>query len=126
MKIHFGHLGNGTTCYDVDRTVNHDYPTIAHISNAGNIHWYKENCKSITPEAKKPIESFAAKEREKYREYINRITYLDYSSNLREVYKLIERLPFELQDSMIQKRIDSGLGMIEIIRANVDEILNYL
>lgn len=41
-SIHFGCLGNGITVYDVskyDKSIN-DYPTIAHISNEGNVTFY--------------------------------------------------------------------------------------
>lgn len=123
MTIHFGHLGNGTTCYDVDRTVNHDYPTIAHISDAGNIHWYKENCKSLTPEAKQIIESYAAKERKKVRDYIMKITEPDCEYGVREVYRILDRLP---DITFLELQKNKNKGMKVIFRENIEEILNYL
>lgn len=41
-SIHFGYLGNGINVYDVskyNKTID-DYPTIAHISNEGNVTLY--------------------------------------------------------------------------------------
>ena len=40
--IHFGLLGNGITCYDVSRQDKdtHDFVTVAHISNEGNVSYW--------------------------------------------------------------------------------------
>lgn len=123
MIIHFGCLGNGITCYDVDRVVNNDYPTVAHISNGGNIHWYKENCKTMKPEAKALIENCAAKEREKAREYIESIIKNRYSS---EIYRLLDRLPYRMCKEIFDQSKNEKIGLISAIKNNMEEILNYL
>lgn len=40
FDIMFGCLGNGITVFNRAVTINHDYPTIAHISNGGRITYY--------------------------------------------------------------------------------------
>lgn len=53
--IHFGHMGNGVTVWDSSREVNHDYPTVAHISYERTVS-YRE---TVSPEARRRIENFA-------------------------------------------------------------------
>ena len=40
FELGFGYLGNGCTVWNRARKVNGDYEWVAHISDAGNIHWY--------------------------------------------------------------------------------------
>lgn len=54
-KLNFGYLGNGVTVWDSSREVNHDYPTVAHISYERRV-WYS---KQVSPEARQRIEQFA-------------------------------------------------------------------
>jgi hypothetical protein len=58
--IHFGLLGNGITVYDTSRIVDNDYPTIAHISDEGDINYYEQNLK---PEDIALIEKHASKQK---------------------------------------------------------------
>lgn len=62
-NIHFGLLGNGITCYDTSRTVNGDYPTVAHISNEGNIKYYSDD---LSANDKQLIEEQAARQKRKF------------------------------------------------------------
>lgn len=54
-KLNFGHLGNGVTVWDSSREVDHDYPTVAHISYERTVS-YREQ---VSPEARQHIEHFA-------------------------------------------------------------------
>lgn len=69
-KIHFGLLGNGITCYDVSRTVGGDYPTVAHISNEGNIKYYSDD---LSADDKRLIEEQAARQKQKFTEEWNKL-----------------------------------------------------
>ena len=62
MDVHIGYLGNGATCYDVSRTVGGDFPTVAHISPAGNIRYYAP----VDAENRTKIERTAAQHRIKF------------------------------------------------------------
>lgn len=123
MNIHFGHLGNGITCYDVDRVVNNDYPIVAHISNGGNIHWYKENCKTMTPEGKELIERYAAKMREKTR---IRIMSIVNSAKVRELCKLLDSLPWSAQEKIIEQAKADKSSLHFTIVQNIEEVLDNL
>ncbi len=63
--LHFGLLGNGITVYDTseldDET--HDYPTVAHISEEGNIKLYRDD---ISPEDMERINTQAQGQRDKF------------------------------------------------------------
>ena len=126
MNVHFGCLGNGTTCYDVDRVVNNDYPTVAHISNGGNIHWYKENCETMTPEERESIERYAAKMREKTRTHINSIVNSVGSHKAKELYKLLDSLPYSMQRNIIEQAETENISLCFTIQKNIEEVLNYL
>lgn len=54
-KLGFGFMGNGITVWDSSREVNHDYPTVAHISYDRTVKYYEE----LSPGAKRRIENFA-------------------------------------------------------------------
>lgn len=54
-KIHFGFLGNGVTVWDASKTVNGDYPTVAHIAYDRTVKYYRE----VSPEARHQIEHYA-------------------------------------------------------------------
>ena len=123
MNIHFGCLGNGTTCYDVDRVVNNDYPTVAHISNGGNIRWSEENCKTMTPEERELIENCAAKEREKTRMHINSIVN---SVEVRELYKLLDSLPYSMQKKITEQAETENISLYFTIQKNIEEVLDNL
>lgn len=87
-SIHFGCLGNGITVYDVskyDKTIN-DYPTIAHISNEGNVTLYSrtlsENDMNIIISESKKVRNFYRTEiwdrltvEEKYQKILDVVNY---------------------------------------------------
>lgn len=54
-KLGFGFMGNGITVWDSSREVNHDYPTVAHISYDRKVKYYEE----LSPGARRRIENFA-------------------------------------------------------------------
>ena len=68
--IHFALLGNGITCYDTARAEGGDYPTVAHISNEGNITYYDE---SLTDEDISAIEAQAAQQKKQFTEDWNKL-----------------------------------------------------
>lgn len=39
-ELHFGHLGNGVTVYDVNNEKNGDYETVAHIRQDRSVKFY--------------------------------------------------------------------------------------
>lgn len=123
MNIHFGCLGNGTTCYDVDRVVNNDYPTVAHISNGGNIHWREENCKTMTPEERESIERYAAKMRERTRMHINSMVN---SVEVRELCRLLDSLPYSMQRKITEQAEAENISLYFTIQKNIEEILDNL
>jgi len=69
-NIHFGLLGHGITCYDTSRMVNGDYPTVAHISNGGNIKYYSDD---LSANDKRLIEEQAARQKRKFIEEWNKL-----------------------------------------------------
>lgn len=123
MNIHFGCLGNGTTCYDVDRVVNNDYPIVAHISNGGNVRWREENCKTMTPEERELIEKYAAKMREKTRTHIKSIVN---SVEVRELCRLLDSLPWSAQEKIIEQAKADKSSLRFTIVQNIEEILDNL
>lgn len=67
--LQFGLLGNGITVYDTAREEphSHDYLTVAHISEEGNVHYYAE----ITDSDRKRVEDEAARQLDKFTESWN-------------------------------------------------------
>lgn len=60
--LFFGYLGNGCTVADKKRTEHGDYMKIAHISESGDVKYYK----SVSEEAKKRIQSVADEDKRKF------------------------------------------------------------
>lgn len=54
-KLEYGFLGNGITVWDASRTIDQDYPTLAHIDYDRTISYYGE----VSEKAKTKIEHFA-------------------------------------------------------------------
>ena len=104
--IHFGLLGNGITCYDVSRTVDGDYPTVAHISNEGNVKYYDDN---LSADDKRLIEEQAARQKRDFTESWNKLP-------LETRYeRLLDEAGAHLTDITNNKR-DSGLSMEETLK----------
>jgi N12 class adenine-specific DNA methylase len=103
--IHFGLLGNGITCYDVSRTVGGDYPTVAHISNEGNIKYYDEN---LSADDKRLIEEQAARQK---REFTENWSKLPIETRYE---RLLDEAGVHLTDITSNKR-SNGLSMVETV-----------
>lgn len=56
-ELHFGHLGNGVTVYDVNNEKNGDYETVAHIRPNRTVKFYTNK---LTTSEKKQILNFAS------------------------------------------------------------------
>lgn len=103
--IHFGLLGNGITCYDVSRTVGGDYPTVAHISDEGNVKYYDEN---LSADDKRLIEEQAARQKQEFTENWNKLP-------IETRYeRLLDEAGVHLTDITNGKR-SSGLSMEEAV-----------
>lgn len=103
--IHFGLLGNGITCYDISRTVDGDYPTVAHISNEGNVKYYDEN---LSADDKRLIEEQAAQQKREFTESWNNLP-------IETRYeRLLDEAGVHLTDITNGKR-NSGLSMEEMV-----------
>ncbi len=103
--IHFGLLGNGITCYDVSRTVGGDYPTVAHISDEGNVKYYDEN---LSADDKRIIEEQAARQKRDFTENWNKL------SIEARYERLLDEAGVHLTDITNSKR-NSGLSMEETV-----------
>lgn len=103
--IHFGLLGNGITCYDTSRTVGGDYPTVAHISNEGNVKYYDEN---LSSDDKRLIEEQAARQK---REFTENWSKLPIETRYE---RLLDEAGAHLTDITNNKR-NSGLSMEETV-----------
>ena len=70
--IHFGLLGNGITCYDVSRQDKdtHDFVTVAHISNEGNVSYWVND---VSENDKKLIEAQAVQRKQEFTEEWNKL-----------------------------------------------------
>lgn len=103
--IHFGLLGNGITCYDVSRTVGGDYPTVAHISDEGNVKYYDEN---LSADDKRLIEEQAARQKQEFTENWNKLP-------IETRYeRLLDEAGVHLTDITNSKR-SSGLSIEETV-----------
>ncbi len=103
--IHFGFLGNGITCYDVSRTVGGDYPTVAHISDEGNVKYYDE---SLSADDRRLIEEQAARQKQEFTENWNKLP-------IETRYeRLLDEAGVHLTDITNGKR-SSGLSMEEAV-----------
>ncbi len=103
--IHFGLLGNGITCYDVSRTDGGDYPTVAHISDEGNVNYYDEN---LSADDKRLIEEQAARQKQEFTENWNKLP-------IETRYeRLLDEAGVHLTDITNSKR-NSGLSMEEAV-----------
>ena len=105
--IHFGLLGNGITAYDTSKTdpETRDYPTVAHISNEGNIKYYTEN---LSADDKRRIEEQAAKQKQMFTESWNKLP-------IETRYeRLLDEAGTHLTDITNDKR-DSSLSMEETL-----------
>ncbi len=92
--LHFGYFGNGLTVYDVsviDPEIN-DHPTVAHISEEGNIKMYVND---IDIDDVKHIKEAAAREREKFLDSWNKM------GVLRKYEKLLDNAPYDVYREMI-------------------------
>ena len=80
-SIHFGMLGNGITVYDISKTdkITNDYPTVAHISDEGNINYYNNNLKA---EDIALIEKQAERQKEEFTENWNKLSITDKYSKI--------------------------------------------
>ncbi|MBR7083631.1 MAG: hypothetical protein IKI37_00380, partial [Oscillospiraceae bacterium] len=72
-SLHFGIFGNGITVYDTERidSETHDYMTVAHISDEGNIKLYTDD---ISPENIERINEQAQAQRDKFMESWNALS----------------------------------------------------
>ena len=103
--IHFGLLGNGITCYDVSRTDGGDYPTVAHISDEGNVKYYDEN---LSADDRRLIEEQAARQKQEFTENWMKLP-------IETRYeRLLDEAGVHLTDITNSKR-NSGLSMEEAV-----------
>ncbi|MDE7193495.1 MAG: hypothetical protein K2O14_05940, partial [Oscillospiraceae bacterium] len=103
--VHFGLLGNGITCYDTSRTIGGDYPTVAHISDEGNVKYYDEN---LSADDKRLIEKQAARQKRDFTENWNKLP-------IETRYeRLLDEAGVHLTDITNGKR-NSGLSMVETV-----------
>ncbi|MGN0162346.1 MAG: hypothetical protein ACI4EA_02020, partial [Candidatus Ornithomonoglobus sp.] len=72
-ELGFGKLGNGTTVWNRLEEENHDYKTVAHISDSGEVKYYED----LPDDVKQLIEEQAAIDKAEYEERSFRDTMYD-------------------------------------------------
>lgn len=97
QALQFGLLGNGITVYDTSKTdpETRDYPTVAHISNEGNIKYYVDK-NSINAEDITRIETQAQQQKAKFTVQWNEIPIEERYARILEQGMLLPKPQFDV------------------------------
>jgi hypothetical protein len=110
FELFMGCLGNGTTVCNKAVTEHGDYKYIAHISEHGVIKFYVD--KSYIPDdAMQKIKAVAQRDKEKFMEKWNRMSYLEKWEYMMEIptscgYSPMEKVNYDNKDKSMKERTD--------------------